>query len=136
MDIIKILEAEQIRGKLTSYPEEIYELRRKKQEIENQIAETKDNLDIISISIENKVYSLFQGKRSNQEQRKSKFVELARKDKDYSEVAKKLRDLERQKGLVEIEIERLYNEFKATREQAKILVAELNLIGGGKDEDN
>jgi len=88
MDIIKILEAEQIRGKLTSYPEEIYELRRKKQEIENQIAETKDNLDIISISIENKVYSLFQGKRSNQEQRKSKFVELARKDKDYSEVEK------------------------------------------------
>ena len=63
-------------------------------------------------------------------------MELARKDKDYSEVAKKLRDLERQKDLIEIEIERLYNEFKATREQAKILVAELNLIGGGEDENN
>ena len=129
-------EAEQIKENLASYPQQIYELKRKKQEIENQIAEMKDNLDIISINIENKVYSLFQGKRSNQEQRKSKFAELARKDKDYNEVVKKLRDLERQKGLVEIEIERLYNEFKATREQAKILVAELNLIGGGKDEDN
>ena len=134
--IIKILEAEQLRGKLSSYPKEIYELRRKKQEIENQIVALRDNLEFASINIENEVYSFFQGKRSNQEQRKLKFIELARKDKDYNEITAKLKDLEKQKNLIEIEIERLYNEFKATREQAKILVAELNLIGGGKDEDN
>jgi len=135
MDIIKILEAEQIRGKLSLYPKEIYELRKEKQEIENQITTLKDSLELCKVNIENKVFSFFQGKKSNQEQRKAKFTELAKDDEDYNEVAKKLRDLEIRKNLIEIEIERLYNEFKATREQAKILVAELNLIGGG-DEDN
>ena len=129
-------EAEQVKEKLSLYPKQIYKMRTQKLMIENQIARIKDNLDIISINIQNKVYSLFKSKRSNQEQRKAKFVELAKKDKDYNEMLKKLKDLERQKDLAEIEIEGLYNEFKATREQAKILVAELNLIGGGKDEDN
>jgi len=131
MDIIKILEAEQLKGKLSSYPKEIYELRRKKQEVA-----LRNNLEFASINIENEVYSFFQGKRSNQEQRKLKFIELARKDKNYNEITAKLKDLEKQKNLIEIEIERLYNEFKATREQTKILVAELNLIGGGEDENN
>jgi len=133
----KILtEAQQIKEKLSSYPKEIYELRKEKQKIENQIATLKDNLELCKVNIENKVFSFFQGKKSNQEQRKAKFTELAKDDEDYNKVVEKLRNLEIRKNSIEIEIERLYNEFKATREQAKILVAELNLIGGGKDEDN
>ena len=129
-------EVEQVKEKLSLYPKQIYKMRIQKLMIENQIARIKDNLDIISINIQNKVYSLFKSKRSNQEQRKAKFVELAKKDKDYNEMLKKLKDLERQKDLAEIEIEGLYNEFKATKTQAKVLVAEMNYLIGGKNEDN
>jgi len=95
---ILLTEAKEVRQKLTSYPGEIYKLRKEKQE--------------------------------------AKFTELAKNDEDYNKVVKKLRDLEIRKNSIEIEIERLYNEFKATGEQTKILVAELNLIGEGEDEDN
>jgi len=124
----KFEEARQTKNTMNSLTKEIFEKKQAHLQIQQQITTLQENLEIYKINIENQVYQIFEGKRSNKEQREAKFKELAKQDSEYTKKTNAIKELQNKMNARDIEIESLYNQLKATRQSADLVVAEIGLL--------
>jgi len=113
----------------------VKELKVEKYTVDKAINRERENLEFYKINIYNRVFHLFQGKRSNKEERDRKFKEIAKKDKEYQDRIKRIEEMEDKSNYLGIEIEKLNNEAKSISKIIDLACQELNFLTIIKKEE-
>ena len=123
-----------VMGTLNSFPDRIKEQKEIISELEEKVDQAKEEADLIESTMELQISQAENenGKRkfSNKSMRSAELKRRKKESDEYQEAKEALKTAKKELEQAEFEKDRIYNEYKSAKSQARMLEARMNLLAG------